>query len=213
LDKPAAAVDRSAVVRVLDRLSEDDRAAMAAATARYGSALYGWAIRRGTLSVNPFQRVPVSPTVRRERVLSDDEIRRVRLATEGPGAFNGIVRTLMLTGQRREEMPVVWDEIAPDLSAWTVPASQAKNGVAHLVPLSPLAQTILRVAPRFAEKAMNRRSTTSQTSCFPANRACSLAGANPKLGSIAAAGSQAGRRMTRAARWPLGCKSPASGLK
>jgi hypothetical protein len=54
LDKPAAAVDRSAVVRVLDRLFKDDRAAMAAATARYGSALYGWAIRRGTLSANPF---------------------------------------------------------------------------------------------------------------------------------------------------------------
>jgi hypothetical protein len=101
LDKPAAAVDRSAVVRVLDRLFKDDRAAMAAATARYGSALYGWAIRRGTLSANPFQRVPVSPTVRRERVLSDDEIRRVWLAT-GPRAFNRIARTLLLTGQRRD---------------------------------------------------------------------------------------------------------------
>ena len=153
LDKPAAAVDRSAVVRVLDRLSKDDRTAMAAATARYGSALYGWAIRRGTLSANPFQRVPVSPTVRRERVLSDDEIRRVWLATEGPGAFNGIVRTLLLTGQRREEVAgMIWNEIAPDFSAWTVPASRAKNGVAHVVPLSRLAQTILRAAPRFAKE-------------------------------------------------------------
>jgi integrase len=157
LDKPAVAVDRSAVVRVLDRLSKDDRTAMAAATARYGSALYGWAIRRGTLSANPFQKVPVSPTVRRERVLSDDEIRRVWIATEEPGAFNGIVRTLLLTGQRREEVAgMIWNEIVPDFSAWTVPASRAKNGVAHVVPLSPLAQTILRAAPRFAKESDER---------------------------------------------------------
>ena len=149
LDKPAAAVDRSAVVRVLDGLSKDDKTAMAGALARYGSALYGWAIRRGTLSGNPFERVPVAPTVRRERVVSDDEINRIWAGTEGPGAFNGIVRMLMLTGQRREEVAgMTWDEIAPDLSVWTIPTSRAKNGVAHVVPLSPQAQTVLRAAPR-----------------------------------------------------------------
>jgi integrase len=149
LDKPAAAVDRSAVVRVLDGLSKDDKTAMAGALARYGSALYGWAIRRGTLSGNPFERVPVAPTVRRERVVSDDEINRIWAGTEGPGAFNGIVRMLMLTGQRREEVArMTWDEITPDLSVWTIPTSRAKNGIAHVVPLSPQAQTVLRAAPR-----------------------------------------------------------------
>ena len=52
---------------------------------------------------------------------------------------------LILTGQRREEVAgMTWDEIAADLSTWTIPASRAKNGVAHLVPLSPQAQAILR---------------------------------------------------------------------
>jgi integrase len=149
LDRPAASLDRAAVVRVLDGLSKDDKTAMAGALARYGSALYGWAIRRGTLSGNPFERVPVAPTVRRERVVSDDEINRIWAGTEGPGAFNGIVRMLMLTGQRREEVAgLTWDEIAPDLSVWTIPASRAKNGVAHVVPLSAQAQTVLRAAPR-----------------------------------------------------------------
>jgi integrase len=149
LDRPAVSLDRAAVVRVLDGLSKDDKTAMAGALARYGSALYGWAIRRGTLSGNPFERVPVAPTVRRERVVSDDEILAIWAATEGPGAFNGIVRMLMLTGQRREEVAgMKWDEIAPDLSVWTIPASRAKNGVAHVVPLSAQAQTVLRAAPR-----------------------------------------------------------------
>lgn len=149
LDKPAAAVDRSAVVRVLDDLSKDDKTAMAGALARYGSALYGWAIQRGTLSGNPFERVPVAPTVRRERVISDHEINRIWAGTEGPGAFNGIVRMLILTGQRREEVAgMTWDEIAPDLSVWMISASRAKNGVAHVVPLSPQAQRVLSAAPR-----------------------------------------------------------------
>ena len=158
LDKPAAAVDRSAVVRVLDDLSKDDKTAMAGALARYGSALYGWAIRRGTLSGNPFEHVPVAPTVRRERVVSDDEINRVWAGTQGPGAFNGIVRMLMLTGQRREEVAgMTWDEIAPDLSVWTIPASRAKNGVAHVVPLSPQAQAVLRTASRVKPEADGSR--------------------------------------------------------
>jgi integrase len=149
LDRPAVCLDRAAVVRVLDGLSKDDKTAMAGALARYGSALYGWAIRRGTLSENPFERVPVAPTIRRERVVSDDEINRIWARTEGPGAFNGIVRALLLTGQRREEVAgMTWDEITPDLSVWTIPASRAKNGAAHVVPLSPQAQTVLGAAPR-----------------------------------------------------------------
>ena len=43
------------------------------------------------------------------------------------------------------------DEIAPDLSVWTISTSRAKNGVAHVVPLSPQAQTLLRAAPRINE--------------------------------------------------------------
>jgi integrase len=81
-------------------------------------------------------------------VLTDDELRSVWRATEGPGSFNAIVRALLLTGQRREEVAAMtWDDVAADLSAWTIPGTRAKNGVAHLVPLSSQAQTILRAAP------------------------------------------------------------------
>jgi integrase len=154
LHRPAVSLDRAAVVRVLDGLSKDDKTAMAGALARYGSALFGWAIRRGTLSENPFERVPVAPTVRRERVVSDDEIKRIWAGTEGPGAFNCIVRTLLLTGQRREEVAgMTWDEIAPDLSTWVIPGRRTKNGVAHVVPLSPKVQTVLRAAPRVKREA------------------------------------------------------------
>ena len=149
LDVPAASLDRATVVRVLDGLAKDGKAPMAGATARYGSALFGWAIRRGSLSDSPFERVPIAPTVRRDRVLSDDEIRRVWKATEGPGAFNAIVRALLLTGQRREEVSgLTWSELDPGFSVWTLPASRSKNGKPHVIPISAQMEALLRAQPR-----------------------------------------------------------------
>jgi integrase len=150
LDSPATDLDRAAVVRVLDDLAKDGKAPMAGATARYGSALFGWGIRRGTVSVNPFERIPFAPTVRRDRVLSDDEIRAIWAATEGPGAFNAIVRALLLTGQRREEVSgLTWGELDAGYSVWTLPAARSKNAKPHVISLSAEMQTLLRAQPRF----------------------------------------------------------------
>jgi integrase len=145
LDRPAADLDRASVVRTLDALARDGKAQMAAMAARYGSALFGWAVRRGSVEANPFARVPIAPIARRERTLNAEEIRQVWAATAGPGPFNGIVRALLLTGARREEVAgMTWDELASDWSAWTLPAARSKNGLPHVVPLSAQMQDLLR---------------------------------------------------------------------
>ena len=119
--------------------------AMAARTAAYGKAAYGWAVKRGALFANPFLNLPVAPAPQRERVLSDDELAAIWRATDGAGPFNGIVRLLVLTGQRREEVAgMTWAELSDDFSTWTIPASRAKNGATHIVPLSAPAQDLLR---------------------------------------------------------------------
>ena len=124
LNAPAADLDRAAVVRVLDCLSKDSKAAMASRTAAYGRACYQWAVKRGSLESNPFANLPLTPIAKRERVLTDAELAAVWKATDGPGPFNAIVRMLMLTGQRRDEVTAMtWDEMAGDLSTWTVPAA------------------------------------------------------------------------------------------
>ena len=150
LDLPAADLDRATAVKTLDAMARKGSAAMAARTAAYGKAAFGWAVKRGTLSVNPFLNLPVAPAPRRERVLSDDEVAAIWRATDGPGPFNGIVRFLILTGQRREEVAgMTWAELSDDFSTWTIPASRAKNGATHIVPLSAQAQGLLRNVPRF----------------------------------------------------------------
>jgi integrase len=82
-------------------------------------------------------------------LLTDHELRDIWQFTRRPGSFNAIVRMLILTGQRREEVAAMtWAEITRDLSSWTIPGARAKNGVSHLVPLSSQVQDILRAAPR-----------------------------------------------------------------
>jgi integrase len=152
LDLPAADLNRAIAVKALDAMARRGSVAMAARTAAYGKAAYGWAVKRGSLASNPFTSLPVAPTERRERVLGDDELAAIWRATDGPGPFNGIVRLLILTGQRREEVAgMTWAELSDDLSTWTIPASRAKNGATHIVPLSAPAQDFLRNATRFGE--------------------------------------------------------------
>jgi len=48
LDLPAADLDRAIVVKTIDAMARKGSAAMAARTAAYGKAAYGWAVKRGT---------------------------------------------------------------------------------------------------------------------------------------------------------------------
>jgi len=145
LAHPAADLTRAAVVRALDGLAKSGKIAMAYRTGAYGRSCYEWAVRRGVVEANPFHNVPLSPVAKRDRVLSDAELATVWKAVNGSGAFDRIVRMLVLTGQRRSEVAgMTWDELDGDLALWTIPAKRAKNGVAHVVPLSPTARRFLR---------------------------------------------------------------------
>ncbi len=151
LEWPAADIDRALAVKVLDGMAREGSAAAASHACAYGKACFGWAIARGTLAANPFLGVPVAPTAKRDRVLSDEELAAIWRATDGPGSFNGIVRVLMLSGQRRDEVSgMEWAELAGDLSTWTIPGTRAKNGAASVVPLAPAVRELIKARPRAA---------------------------------------------------------------
>jgi integrase len=149
LSAPAAALEAEAVEKIIKGVTRAGKAATARLTAAYGRACFGWAIAERLVKSNPFQGLRLKAVPSRERVLSDNELRSVWRATVGPGPYNAIVRMLVLTGQRREEVAAMtWDEIADDLSAWTVPGTRAKNGKEHIVPLSRQVQAILQATVR-----------------------------------------------------------------
>jgi integrase len=68
----------------------------------------------------------------------------------GDDAYGAIVRLLILTGQRREEIGGLrFEEIGDGIIA--LPAGRAKNKRAHVIPLSAPAHTILAARPPRSE--------------------------------------------------------------
>lgn len=153
-NRPAERLQRRDVVAVVDRLTPSVSRAVAA----YGRACFTWGTKRGSVPGNPFVALPVpGSNVQRERVLTDAEVASVWRAAEADGTpYGPIVRLLLLTGQRRDEVRgLAWAELSADLATWTVPSVRTKNGKTSVVPLSAPAQAILRA--RLAEVRDQRR--------------------------------------------------------
>jgi integrase len=140
------------VTGVLDKLAGDGKAPIAGRTLAYGRACYGWALKRRRLLVNPFAGLPVIEGAHpsRDRVLTDAEVGAIWRASGSMGLpFGPLVRLLLLTGQRREEVAALrWSELSADLSIWTLPGARTKNGRAHVVHLAEPARAILASVPR-----------------------------------------------------------------
>jgi integrase len=109
------------------------------------SSIFAWAIGEGLADANPVVGTnKATDETARDRVLSDNEVGLV-WRHAGTGQYGAIVRLLLLTGQRREEVAAMrWPELHLDEGFWSLPASRTKNGRPHDVPLSPAAIEILQ---------------------------------------------------------------------
>jgi integrase len=87
--------------------------------------------------------VKPQPEKSRDRVLSDEELKRVwEAAGEIGWPFGPIIRLLILTGARREEIGGLrWSEIKGDRIELS--GDRTKNGKPHIIPLSAPAITII----------------------------------------------------------------------
>lgn len=136
--KPMPHIGRADLQPIIDAIPLR-RKGIRRAVFSYASVLFGWAAKRGDIASNPLTEMvkPEAPKSR-DRVLTDPELGEVWLASERIGApFGPFFRLLILTGQRRSEVACMgWGELDRATSTWTIPAERAKNGVAHIVPLS-----------------------------------------------------------------------------
>jgi integrase len=94
----------------------------------------------------------------RTRVLQPRELQAIWRATEHASDYHAIVRLLMLTGQRREEVAGMrWSEIERDARLWVLPPERTKNGLKHSVPLSDQAFGIIVGQPRRVDTSNSPR--------------------------------------------------------
>jgi integrase len=114
-----------------------------------------WALTRGIIERSPCDglRAP-SPERRRDRFLSDDEIRVVWRAFEGVAwPFGPIGQLLLLTGCRRDEIADMrWDELDVTARTLALLAARTKNKRDHVIPLSDAAMAIIAKLPRIGDK-------------------------------------------------------------
>jgi integrase len=107
-----------------------------------------WCAGEGFIDSNPAQFTNKNPEQARDRVLTDDELKKIWNALP-QSDFGDIVRLLMLTAQRRAEVSdLIWDEVDLDQALITLPPARAKNRQWHQVPLSPSALAILKARAR-----------------------------------------------------------------
>ena len=113
------------------------------------SAFFSWCIGEGLIEQNPVIGTNKAiDEVSRDRVLPSEELRLI-WQEAGAGDYGDIVRLLILTGQRREEVGgILWPEIDLGNANWKIGAERTKNGLMHDVPLSPAAIMILKARSR-----------------------------------------------------------------
>ncbi len=152
-EKGVIDISRRDVVLLLDGIV--DRGAQIAAnrTLALIRKMFNFGVSRSILELNPCAGVQApSREHQKDRVLSDEEIVQFWQGLETASMFlvtKLALRFMLVTGQRLGEVTqITHDQI--DGSWWTIPASIAKNGRAHRVPLSPLAQSILQEALIFS---------------------------------------------------------------
>jgi integrase len=153
------AITRLEIVRVIDDIATG-QGRVAADRARSAlSGLYTWAIDRSYLDATPVIHMrPRASNGPRERTLSAEELREVWLGVDGVGGDYGrIVRLLILTGQRREEIGLLaWTEIQTNGDGIRIelPGERTKNHRPHVVPLSAAAAALLPPRPNTSDRIM-----------------------------------------------------------
>ena len=140
-DKPLPDIKRADIRDVLAPVR--DKTATARKLFAILRRLFNWAANEGDLGTSPLAGMEAPPVPdSRDRVLEDWELALVwRGAGELGYPFGPVVRLLILTGARREEVAgLPWEELRQQEAMWSLPAERAKNDTAAQIPLSSLAQ-------------------------------------------------------------------------
>jgi integrase len=151
LGLPLDAVTRRDIATCVVRVARESGNPAATQARAKLSSLFSWAMTMGMVEANPVIGTPEpAANESRERVLSDDELAAVWTAC-GDDEFGKIVRLLILTACRRQEIGgMAWGEFSPDGMKWTLPAERSKNHRPHMLPVMPMMRSILDTVPHMA---------------------------------------------------------------
>jgi integrase len=170
-DRPIHEIRRSEIVEMLDAIEDAGTARLSDTVLAQIRKAFNWWATRDDLFNSPIVRGMARTSLKdltRSRILSDEEIRQVWAALYGytPDAYMRIVRVLMLTGARLNEVAALrWDEIEDN--TWTIPAARYKAKIDHTLPILPAVKALIGDRPdKRAEYVFSTQKGTTPFSGF-----------------------------------------------
>jgi integrase len=127
------------------------------------NTMMNWCVRKRLLDSSPCQFVDEVPEkLQRDRTLDDDEMQAIWKACDiHGGPLADCLKVLILTGQRLKEISEMkWIEVNLKKSVLTLDGNRTKNGLPHVVPLSPLAKSIIKNQERIGGYVFSTKGTT-----------------------------------------------------
>jgi integrase len=141
-------------VALLDKIEVENGVTVADLTLAFVRRIFSWHAARDDDFRSPIVRGMnrSKPKEReRQRILTDDEIRKV-WNTKADGPFPALIKFLLLIGARRNEaLGLTWDEIKDGV--WELPASRNKSKVPLTRPLSAAALAVIESQRRDGSSA------------------------------------------------------------
>jgi integrase len=113
------------------------------------ASVFSFATQMGLVESNVMigsYKSPKPPS--RERVLSDNEISSIWNGVNIDSEYGQIIRLLILTGCRRQEIgSMKWGEFNDDMTEWTLPTFRSKTAQKRTLPITPMMKAILDKVP------------------------------------------------------------------
>jgi integrase len=148
-DKPISEIKRSQVVALLDKIEIERGPVMADRTLALIRKIMNWHATRADDFKSPIVKGMARTKGKereRQRILTDDEIRRV-WNTDAARPFPALIKFLLLTGARRDEAAsITWSEIKG--GEWELPANRNKTKRDLIRPLSAAALAVIESQQR-----------------------------------------------------------------
>ena len=146
-------VRRSHIADMLDRIEDEAGPVMADRARAYLRKALAWYAERDDQFNLTAAFVRVKPRANpkdraRTRVLSDEEIRAIWPALGEAATFGALIKTLLLTAQRRDEVAHMSRKEIGEDQIWTIPPERYKTKRPNFVPLSEAALTVIEAQPK-----------------------------------------------------------------
>ena len=139
-------IRKADLIELIEAIVDRGSPIMANRVLAHTKRLFRWAAGRDLIEVDPAAHIEKpTPEQSRDRVLGDDELTAIWQAGGAMGGpFGAGVQMLIATGARREEVfQIERHEVEDQLARFVLPAGRIKVKEQRVIPLSPLALSVL----------------------------------------------------------------------